>query len=269
MAFFAKLTRFAVLLRLSWIVRVLLISCVAVPALAAMTTTTNTLATRPGVTERFILITPEHPLASLILFSGGDGQLGISDNGDIRTGKNNFLVRTRDQWAAQGFQVAVVDMPSDGLARDSYRYAQDIRYVAEFLKKKSNIPLWLVGTSRGTTSAASVSVKFASDGLFNGVVLTSSILEGEGSVTALDLSRIKVPVLVVHHRDDGCRVTPYELTQGLLGHLSSAPAKELITIEGGDDSGKPCEAMAHHGYNGVESVVVQKVSDWVKVHSAH
>lgn len=262
MNFFEKLTR------LSLIIRILLISCISVPVLAAATKTVNTLPTRPGVTERFVLITPEHPIASLILFSGGDGQLRISDDGDIRASKNNFLVRTRDQWVAQGFQVALVDMPSDGVERDSYRYAQDIRYVAEFLKKKSNIPLWLVGTSRGTTSAASVSVKFASDTLLNGVVLTSSIFEGEGSVTALDLSRIKVPVLVVHHRDDGCHVTPYELTSTLLGHLSSAPAKELITIEGGSDSGKPCEAMAHHGYNGVESVVVQKVSDWIKAHSA-
>lgn len=267
MEFFERLTRRAVLLRLSWIVRILLISCVSVPTLAATTKTTNTLPTQPGVTERFVLITPDQPRASLILFSGGEGQLNINDNGDIRTGKNNFLVRTRDQWAAQGFQVAVVDRPSDGVERDSYRYAQDIRYVAEFLKKKSNIPVWLVGTSRGTTSAVSVSVKFAADSLFDGVVLTSSILDGVGSVTAFDLSRIKVPVLVVHHRNDGCHVTPYALAPTLLGQLSSVPAKELITVEGGDDSGNPCEAMAHHGYNGVESVVVQKVSDWVKAHS--
>jgi len=266
---YCKTTLRSSLVRLSLILRILLVSCVSIPVLAATTQSTNTLPTRPGVTERFMLITPDHPVASLILFSGGDGQLNINERGDIRTGKNNFLVRTRDQWAAQGFQVAVVDIPSDGVERDSYRYAQDIRSVAEFLKKKSNIPVWLVGTSRGTTSAASVSVKFAADNLFNGVVLTSSILDGEGSVTAFDLSRIKVPVLVVHHRNDGCPVTPYPLAPELLGRLSSASAKELITVEGGDDSGKPCEAMAHHGYNGVESVVVQKASDWIKAHLAN
>ena len=241
----------------------------ATKAVAARMTTVHTIPTRPGVTERFVLITPDHPVASLILFAGGDGRLGISDKGDIDNGEKNFLVRTRSMWAGQGFQVAVVDDPSDGGKRDSYTYAQDMRFVAEYLKQKSNVPVWLVGTSRGTTSVISMAVKFPNDNLVSGLVLTSSILSGEGSVTDFDLSLIKVPVLIVHNVGDRCPITPYALAPQLLDRLSSARTKELIAIDGGNESGKKkqCKAMSHHGYNGVEDVVVQKVSTWIMAHS--
>lgn len=248
------------------IARILLAGCLSLPALAAPHKSTETLLTRPGVTERFLLITPDHPLASLILFAGGDGDLDIKSNGDIGGEAENFLVRTRDMWAAQGFQVAVVDTPSDNADRESDNYALDMHAVADFLKKKSDRPIWLMGTSRGTTSAASIAVKFANEKTFSGLVLTSSIVKGDGSVTGFDLSRIKVPVLIVHHREDGCRVTPYGAASDLPGLFTSASAKELITIEGGHDTGKPCKAMAYHGYNGAEDVVVSKVSNWIKAH---
>jgi hypothetical protein len=45
--------------------------------------------------------------------------------------------------------------------------------------------------------------------------------------------------------------------------LTAAPRKELIAIEGGVTEGNPCEAFAHHGYNGVEADVVARISGWI------
>src|SRR5882724_1618145 len=71
-----------------------------------------TLPTRSGVTQPFYLTKPEAaPVASLILFTGGDGRLG--NYGPVDHSRGNFLVRSRDRFVAHGFVVAVVDVPSD------------------------------------------------------------------------------------------------------------------------------------------------------------
>lgn len=241
-------------------------------AYADTSVTVETLPTRPGVTQRFVLLTPEHPRASLILFTGGPGVLEIPDTLDPGWHPENFLVRTRGAWAAEGFQVAVVDAPSDhlpgglGRFRESPEHAEDIAAVIGFLKQRAAVPVWLVGTSRGTTSAAAVAIRQADRQLVDGVVLTSTILKGEGNVSAMDLAQLKVPTLVIHHRDDGCRSTPYGQVSQLMERLHT-PASSLITIEGGSSSGDECQPWAHHGYNGVEDSVVHQASDWIKAHS--
>jgi hypothetical protein len=49
----------------------------------------------------------------------------------------------------------------------------------------------------------------------------------------------------------------------LMNGLSNSRRKELITITGGQTRGDPCEAMAHHGYNGVEAKVVTDIARWI------
>jgi hypothetical protein len=44
------------------------------------------------------------------------------------------------------------------------------------------------------------------------------------------------------------------------------PVKELITFTGGITRGDPCQAKAHHGYNGIEAEVVAKIADWIDTH---
>ena len=56
-----------------------------------------------GAKQAFILIRPEKPVASVILFAGGHGALGLRSASSMRWGKGNFLVRTRDLFADHGF----------------------------------------------------------------------------------------------------------------------------------------------------------------------
>src|SRR5271157_3085966 len=137
--------------------------------------------TRPGVTIKFLLHTPETASkGTLLLFPGSHGEGHFSvHNGQI-TLSSNFLVRTSPLFVQKGFAVAIIDVPSDqenGMS-DSFRrspeHAQDIKKIIEFLKEKKLDPFYLVGTSRGTISAAYLAGVLKDEAL-KGVVLTSTM----------------------------------------------------------------------------------------------
>lgn len=243
-------------------------------SLAAAAETLESVSPRDGVAQRFLLLKPEGPpLASLILFTGGDGNLKLSDDGRPGSGAGNFLVRTRARWAAQGFTVAVVDAPSDhaaeGLAGDfrgTPAHAQDMAAVIDFLRRQADVPVWLVGTSRGTTSAASVAIKQRDK--VDGLVLTSSIDHGRGNLADFNLQRVTQPVLLVQHQRDECQESRLDNLQPVVDKLTAAQAKELIVVDGGNNRGDPCQPWAWHGYNGIEDQVVSRASAWIKGHLA-
>jgi len=225
--------------------------------------------TRPGVTQRFLLITPDSPKAAVILFAGGHGGLQISDSGAFGWGGGNFLVRSRQLFASQGLAVAVVDAPSDrqnlNYFRQTAEHAADIKAVIAWLRDNLRVPVWLVGTSRGTQSAAYIATRLGSGGGPDGIVLTSSILADRRSaaVPELGLETLNVPVLVVHHEEDGCRVCLFSDMPRLMEKLAALPRKELVTFKGGSNVGDPCEARAYHGYNGLEPEVVSRIAVWI------
>jgi pimeloyl-ACP methyl ester carboxylesterase len=230
--------------------------------------------TRPGVTQRFLYLLPDNPRAAVILFAGGTGGLQISENGSFGWGAGNFLVRTRQLFVEGGLTVAVIDAPSDRQRPpylDSFRqtpeHVADVKAVIAWLKRQNNIPVWLVGTSRGTQSTAFIATQLGiKDSGPDGLVLTSTILRDnkERSVPEMSLESIKIPVLVVHHKQDGCKLCSYWDTSYLMKELSGVPRKELIAVTGGENQGDPCEAFAHHGFNGQEKEVVGRIVDWIQ-----
>jgi hypothetical protein len=58
-----------------------------------------TLPTRPGVTQSFLIARlPQSPRAIAVLFPGSGGLIRLrAENGQIRFGQNNFLVRNRGE----------------------------------------------------------------------------------------------------------------------------------------------------------------------------
>lgn len=232
--------------------------------------------TRPGVTQRFIYLAPENPKASVILFAGGHGGLQVGDNGGFRWGDRNFLVRTRQLFADSGLAVVVIDAPSDRQStpflsgfRQTPEHVADVKAVIAWLKKQTKIPVWLIGTSRGTQSAAFVATQLAAlDGGPDGLILTSTILTDDKGrpVPEMPLEKITIPVLVVHHEQDGCKHCAYSEIPRLMNKLSATPAKDLATFKGGNNRGDPCEALAYHGFNGLEEDVVERIVTWIQNH---
>jgi pimeloyl-ACP methyl ester carboxylesterase len=231
---------------------------------------------RPGVTQRFLYIAPASAKGSVILMAGGHGGLQIFPGGRFGWGNGNFLVRTRQLFADAGFAVAVMDAPSDRQSapflsgfRQTPDHAADVKAVIAWLKnaeQQAPGPVWLVGTSRGTQSAGFIATELSpAQGGPDGVVLTSSILADPNgrAVPRMPLEKITVPVLVAHHEQDGCRLCAFSDLPPLMGKLAKTPKSELISFTGGQSTGDPCDAMAYHGFNGLEADVVSKITAWM------
>jgi len=86
-----------------------------VPTKPTRTATVIFIPTPRGVQQAFILIKPEDPVASVVLFAGGAGALGLTSASSLELGAEdfdyagNFLVRSREKFAGHDFMVAVVD----------------------------------------------------------------------------------------------------------------------------------------------------------------
>jgi dienelactone hydrolase len=259
-----------------WLLLISAVAALAGPAAFAQSAAPRVvdIPTRTGVTQRFVYIVPSSaPKASVILFAGGHGGLQIKDGGSYGWGEGNFLVRTRQQFADAGFAVAVIDAPSDkqsppylGGNRQKPEHRSDVLAVIAWLKQQSPVPVWLVGTSRGTQSAAYIATEATpAQGGPDGLVLTSTILVDPGgrAVPKMPLETLTIPVLVVHHQQDGCKACPFSEIPAMMEKLAKTPKAELISVSGGQSRGDPCEAMAYHGFNGLEADVVAKISRWV------
>ena len=94
---------------------------------SAQSVRTIDIPSRPGATQRFLVITPDKPKAAVILFAGGDGGLTLEADGRIPKLAGNFLVRSRQQFADQGLTTVVIDAPSD---RQSPPYLSGSRQTA-------------------------------------------------------------------------------------------------------------------------------------------
>ena len=244
------------------------------PAGAQTVPSVADIPTRPGVTQRVLVLAPPQAKAkaAVVLFAGGHGGLQLRPDGSFAWGAGNFLVRTRQRFVDQGLLVVLIDAPSDRQVepflsgfRQRPEHAADVKAVIAWLRARSSLPVWLVGTSRGTQSVAYVATELQGSDGPDGIVLTSSILvDRKGrAVPAMPLERIRIPVLVVHHEHDSCPLCPFAETASLMARLESSSRKELMPFDGGQSVGDPCEAFAHHGYNGIEPEVVRRIAEWI------
>ncbi len=251
----------------------------AAPSLAQSTGLVS-LRTPRGAKQAFILIKPQKPVAAVILFAGGHGALRLQRARSMAWGSQNFLVRVRDKFAAQGFMVAVVDAPSDrqsargmnAIFRMSREHAQDIGTVVDYLKKEASVPVWLVGTSMGTFSAAGGGIALKS---IQGIVLTSTITRAHpnwnirqshpNGVASMRLSAITVPTLILSHRHDGCDITPAADAPKLTKALGKSSKVDVVLLDGGNaPKSEPCQALAQHGFYGIEDQAVARIVQFIK-----
>lgn len=238
---------------------------------------------RSGVTLRYLALPPSGtPKAAVILFTGNQGLANIPDKpGPNWAQAGAFVVRSREMFRQHGLYVAVIDAPSDykpnGLlgARLSAAHADDIAAVIADLRKRApGVPVWLVGTSRGTISATNAAARLQPPRAADGLVLTSAVTRAGGgsqpkagqieTIFDADVSAIRLPTLVVVHNNDSCFVTPPADAAAIVKRLSNAPVTKIISMEGGDPPrSDPCEALSAHGFLGKEAETVKAIADWI------
>ena len=228
-----------------------------------------TLSTRAGVTQSYLIAAPQGAKAQAIaiLFPGGAGKTDL-DREAARTvlDRGNFLVRTRQMLSRHGVVAVVMDSPSDqpngmdDLFRLGEAHTEDIGKVIVDMKKRfPGAPVFLVGTSRGTVSAAAAGRRLGKS--VDGVILTATLFNSSRTQPGLggfDYAAIPTPLLFVHHVDDGCTYTPYSAARRL------ADRYPLISVSGGTPpQSKPCEAMSQHGFLGKEAETVEAMAKWM------
>ena len=236
-----------------------------------------TLPTRPGVTQSFYIAAmgDNKPEAVAILFVGGEGAIHLrNEDGKIRFSQGNFLPRARAEFIRNGIVPVVVDAPSDHAAgmTDEFRMSDthrlDVRAVVSEMKKRyPGLPVFLVGTSRGTISAAYVGAGLGSD--INGVVLSSSLFHvggknkkknAEPRLSAFKWHTLRSPVLLVHHAEDGCFNTPYADALKVMRDYKYP----LISVFGGKPAeSAACEARSAHGFYGMEAKTIDAIAGWM------
>nr|WP_294503520.1 alpha/beta hydrolase [uncultured Rhodopila sp.] len=218
------------------------------------------LPSRPGVIQPIYATFSAGARASVILFPGG--------NGLYASGRKNFLRRIVPDLLNSGFSVITVDAPSDQSAGMSWTFragpeqARDIEAVASFVKARSPAPIWLIGTSRGSVSAADGASVLGRR--IGGVILTSSVWAR--GMAAVRLETITVPVLVIHNRDDGCPESPFAGAEAGIRRLTGAPVSQLVVVSGGLSRGDACQATSPHGFLGIEKPVVDAMVLWIRSH---
>lgn len=221
---------------------------------------------------------PEKAAAVLVLLPGGSGFADLDAKGCARKLTGNSFIRTRDLFHAQGFATALVDAPSnyrgeDGLGgfRISPRHAEDLGRIVVDIRQRTKLPVWIIGTSRGSISAVNAASRLTGEQAPDGLVLTSPLTAGRvggrkawvaQTVFSLDLTAIKIPVLVVANAADACIRTPPALAPSILARTNGA-REQAVTVKGSAPKAAPsvdaCEGRTPHGFLGQE----QEVTDGI------
>ena len=268
-------------MRLARLFAPLLVLALIAPA-AAQQADLVSIVTPRGVAQSFILIEPENPVAAVILLVGGHGALGLKSPTEMDWGERSFLVRTREKFAAQKLIVALVDAPSDredgmdAAFRMGNAHAGDIDAVGGYIKQLADVPVWAVGTSTGTWSAAWNAI--AADNI-DGLVLTSTITKPRphwklaqthpDGVASLPLDEVLLPTLILAHVEDTCDTTPPDGVSKLRDRLTNAQPVEVVMLKGGEPNpAEACEAMSRHGFLGIEDEAVGAIVKFITANSA-
>jgi hypothetical protein len=188
------------------------------------------------------------PRYVLILFPGGNGMVNPHmEEGKLVYGfKRNFLLRAR---------IFIVDEEFATVTTNSTQLEERIQAVIDDLKRRfPTAQIYLMGTSNGTFDTMRLA-KYLSDKIA-GEIHTSSLV----GISSLDAKKYKNRQLVVHHRHDACRSTPF----GAAEASHERHGTDFIAMDGGISVGDPCEPFAYHGYNGIERETVDAIKKWIK-----
>jgi hypothetical protein len=187
------------------------------------------------------------PSHAVLLMPGGAGNLAprIEDGRLVYSLGGNFLIRSRELFGRPPFVAVSMDATTTP--------GRVMAIVADLQGRFGPLAVYVIGTSRGTYASMTLAERL--DGQVAGFIHTSSL----NSVASFDTRPFKSRNLIVHHRMDSCSGTRFADAESSHKFYGTA----LIAIDGGVSVGRPCEAWAHHGFNGVEPETVGKIRTWI------
>ncbi len=242
----------------------LLILGVAQPVFASQ-------ALQPGVIDiafgkeaptRTLLVKAPQAKALVVLLVGGGGLLNLSERGF--TPSQHTFVRSLSDWSAHGIDAVLMDSPVDlgdlrrGDLRDRPDHLARLQSVINYYRTQTNLPIWIFGHSMGSSSV----VHYANQGSAALQNLSGLIVAGTVRTAQLH-SEVRLPVLAIHHRDDGCSGTPLIASEQLIALRPSGTVSQLIVMEGGETRGNICHSFAYHGFYRIESAFIAAAAQFI------
>jgi pimeloyl-ACP methyl ester carboxylesterase len=155
---------------------------------------------------------------------------------------------------------------------DSFRFSAahviDLQALLGTLSQRyPGVPLVVVGHSNGTMSAATLSASAADTVkgtvLIAGRLVSSSYSDrftGRDGLSRFDWEIVKQPVLLVHHKKDGCPLTPYRGSE----ELATKMKRFVLTTIDPPGSGpvSQCDLAGTHNFVGDEAAVADAIVAW-------
>jgi len=227
----------------------LLLLLASISAFGATTTTVVDIPTRGG-TVRILYVHPDNPVANLVVLSGGDGVLGIQDDGTMSTfvASCGPVVRNRQAFVDHGFALALVDQASDGWVGNYLDVVEVIRYV----RARDSVPTWAIGGSSSTGPIVYLAGHLPPENPLGMVAFSP------GPVNAADAALVT--------RRAGIIFNGFDISQRagtLYSQLTSASVKESISVSGGSDQG-----CGYHLFNGLNAQFVAAVTGFIDRNNA-
>lgn len=230
------------------------------------------------------------PKAIVVLFTGGNGNAVVIGSAATKTTKQvgaNFLVRSAEMFADQGYLAVTIDSPSDkklesgasSYLYDDYRIsaalAQDIATILNEVNNK-NLNVFLAGTSRGGISvlnqfkvanaiSMSVPVNTTAPGYAE---VAGSHPVGQTTQGEIAPADVYVPVHYLVNPAETCGVTkqPSAGDQTMFDSFANSGQNQFASFStsgnGVTKIGNGCKSMHHHGFLGSESDAVLATTNW-------
>jgi pimeloyl-ACP methyl ester carboxylesterase len=204
------------------------------------------------------------PKALLIFLPGGPGHYNIQPTQTPPEGPWVMLGNFRKPGVTKDqIDLVLLDspyaMPNSGLRlRDDHQ--SRIRDTVKFYKRKTKLPVYLMGHSNGSVSLTEFLKDQDNQKLIDGAIFSgSAIYSGSPSSN-------NVPILIMHHADDSCHLTPASHAERMFKHISADNKKttQLKLITGGSETDNPCRSRySYHMYWEAYDMVSQTVEEFI------
>jgi hypothetical protein len=235
----------------------------------------------PAVLSESFIVTPTPtPTAIAILLPGGAGLIGLvpdgTGGGTLDVNSHNFVVRNRYLFAGHNLDTITLDAATDfyllanGLAGNegSAAHVSDILTVISWARSKApGLPVWIVGTSRGTGGAFVAGEYSPAQGGPDGLVLAASVNDTNDpdSLLAVNLAGITVPVLLINDAGSTCSIATSAGEKPVLKALKNSPRKSIESVLSGKLTALTdnCSSLSDHGFFGIEDTAVSDITVWM------
>lgn len=234
----------------------------------------------PVLSESFIVTAPPAPTAIAILLPGGGGLIGLAPNGTgggtLDVNSHNFVVRSRSLFAGHNLYTITLDAATDfyllpgGLAgyEGSAAHVSDILAVIAWARSTMpGLPVWIVGTSRGTGGAFVAGSYSPAQGGPDGLVFAASVNDSNDpdSLLMANLVDITVPVLLINDVGSTCSLATTAGEKPVLKALKQSPRKGIEQVPSGGLTALTgnCDALSDHGFFGIEDTAVKNIAVWM------